>query len=236
MKYSLIIPTYEEKKNICILISMIDGYLTDKKINYEIVIVDDNSPDGTADEVLKIAEYLGNDKVKLLKRKGKLGLGTAYIDGFKLTTGDYIFLMDADFSHHPKFLIDFIEKQQSTQADVITGSRYIGSGGVYGWTFMRKLISRGANFFASFFLKPIVSDLTGSFRLYKREAFIKLIKDVKNVGYAFQMEIIIRAQYLNMKVDEVPITFVDRIHGASKLAMKEIFIYFQTVLKLYSEL
>ncbi len=101
---------------------------------------------------------------------------------------------------------------------------------------MRKLISRGANFFATFFLNPKVSDLTGSFRLYRRNAFISLIKEVKNVGYAFQMEIIVRAQYKNYKIAEVPITFVDRIHGESKLSSKEIFIYFQTVINLYREL
>lgn len=236
MKYSIIIPTYDEKENISLLISMINSYLSSEKVDYEVVVVDDNSPDKTYVEVEKMIEYLGKEKVKLLRRPGKLGLGTAYIDGYKKCTGDFIFLMDADFSHHPKFLIDYINKQKSTGAEVVTGSRYISSGGVYGWTITRKLISRGANFFASFFLNPKVSDLTGSFRLYTKKAFETLIEQAKNVGYAFQMEIIIRAQYKGMKIEEVPITFVDRIHGKSKLALKEIFIYFQTVLKLYSEL
>ena len=215
---------------------MINTYLSEKKINYEIIIVDDNSPDGTALEVNKMIKYLGQDKIKLLQRPGKLGLGTAYMDGFDLTSGEYVFLLDADFSHHPKFLLDFISKQQETGSDIVTGSRYINNGGVYGWNFQRKVISRGANFFATFFLKPKVSDLTGSFRLYSRKAFYDLMKTVKNVGYAFQMEIIVRAQYLGYKISEVPITFVDRIHGESKLALKEIFLYFQTVLKLYWEL
>lgn len=103
MKYSLIIPTYEEKKNIALLISMIDRYLTKEKVDYEIIIVDDNSPDGTKQEVEKMIKLLGENKVKLLNRPGKLGLGTAYMDGFKLTTGDFIFLMDADFSHHVRY-------------------------------------------------------------------------------------------------------------------------------------
>lgn len=100
---------------------------------------------------------------------------------------------------------------------------------------MRKIISRGANFLASFFLRPAISDLTGSFRLYSKKSFVQLIEEVKNVGYAFQMEIIIRAQYNNMTISEVPITFVDRIHGESKLSRKEIFIYFQTVFNLYAQ-
>ena len=100
MKYSLIIPTYEEKDNIAILISMIDKYLTQDKIDYEIIIVEDNSPDGTKNEVEKMIKLLGEKKVKVLNRPGKLGLGTAYIDGFNLVEGDFIFLMDADFSHH----------------------------------------------------------------------------------------------------------------------------------------
>lgn len=235
MKYSLIIPTYNEKKNIPILISMINSYLTEKNIEYEIIIVDDNSPDETY-KVIETLIPLFNNKLKLLKRPGKMGLGSAYIDGFSLTEGEYIFLLDADFSHHPKFLYDFIEKQQKEKSDIVTGSRYIGNGGVYGWSLKRKIISRGANFFSSFFLKPHVSDLTGSFRLYSRKAFETLLKKVKNIGYAFQMEIIIRAQYEGFKISEVPITFVDRIHGESKLTMKEIFLFFQTVLKLYYEL
>lgn len=102
VKYSIIIPTYEERRNITLLLTMIDSYLNSNNnaINYEVVVVDDNSPDGTADEVLKIKKYLGNNKIKLLKRPGLMGLGTAYIDGYKLCEGDYIFLMDADFSHH----------------------------------------------------------------------------------------------------------------------------------------
>ena len=101
---------------------------------------------------------------------------------------------------------------------------------------MRKFISRGANFLASFFLNPEISDLTGSFRLYRRDNFMELIKFIKNSGYAFQMEIIVRAQYFNMKISEIPISFVDRLMGKSKLGMKEILIYLKTVFTLYGEL
>lgn len=181
-------------------------------------------------------QLYGESKIKILQRPGKLGLGTAYIDGSKLCTGDFIFIMDADFSHHPKYLIDFINKQKQTNADIVTGTRYNLGGGVYGWNPLRKIISRGANFYASLFLRPGVSDLTGSYRLYRRSKFLELLPKIKNGGYAFQMEIMIRGVYAGYHVEEVPITFVDRLMGKSKLGMGEILIYFNTVLELYSEL
>ena len=235
-KYSLLIPTYNERDNISLLIYMIDKVLSSNNINYEIIIVEDNSPDKTIECVREMQKLYGEEKIKVLERPGKLGLGTAYMDGCKLCTGDFIFIMDADFSHHPKFLIDFINKQKETGADIVTGTRYNLGGGVYGWNPIRKIISRGANFMASFFLRPGISDLTGSYRLYKKDVFMDLVKDVKNGGYAFQMEIVIRAVYKGYKVEEVPITFVDRVMGKSKLGMGEILIYFNTVLDLYQEL
>ena len=235
-KYSLLIPTYNERDNISLLIYMIDKILTKNKINYEIIIVEDSSPDKTIDCVKEMQKLYGISKIKILERPGKLGLGTAYMDGCKLCTGDFIFIMDADFSHHPKFLIDFIKKQKETNADIVTGTRYNLGGGVYGWNPIRKIISRGANFLATFLLRPGVSDLTGSYRLFKKNVFEDLVKDVKNGGYAFQMEIIIRGVYKGYKVEEIPITFVDRVMGKSKLGMGEILIYFDTVLDLYQEL
>ena len=133
-------------------------------------------------------------------------------------------------------MLKFIQKQKETQADIVTGTRYNKGGGVYGWDVLRKLISRGANFVAGFFLKPQISDMTGSYRLYKREIISDIIKQIKSSGYAFQMEIIIRAQYLNYKIEEVGINFVDRLFGVSKLGMKEIIEYFFNVLRLYNEL
>ncbi len=108
--------------------------------------------------------------------------------------------------------------------------------GVYGWNPMRKFISRGANFFSSFLLRPVVSDLTGSFRLYKREIFDDLMKLITNSGYAFQTEVIVRAQYKGYKICEVPISFVDRLMGKSKLGFNEIITYFKTVISLYTTL
>jgi dolichol-phosphate mannosyltransferase len=133
--------------------------------------------------------------------------------------------MDADLSHHPKFFKDYIRKQKETNADIVTGSRYIRGGGVFGWNFKRKITSRGANFIATFFLNPGYSDLTGSFRLYKRDVLQTIMNRMQTKGYVFQMEALARAIDAGYKIAEVPITFVDRIYGESKLGAGEIVKY-----------
>ena len=126
-------------------------------------------------------------------RPGKLGLGSAYIDGLSKCQGEFIILMDADLSHHPKFIPEFIKKQKATGCDMVSGTRYQSGGGVHGWDLNRKLTSRVANFLAATALAPTSSDLTGSFRLYKRSVIEAIIPKVKSRGYVFQMEIITRA-------------------------------------------
>ncbi|MCJ1234969.1 dolichol-P-mannose synthesis [Varicellaria rhodocarpa] len=133
--------------------------------------------------------------------------------------------MDADFSHHPKFIPRMIKLQKKGGYDIVTGTRYAGNGGVYGWDLKRKIVSRGANLVADTVLRPGVSDLTGSFRLYKREALEKAIVMTQSKGYAFQMELIVRAKALGYTVAECPITFVDRVYGESKLGGDEIVAY-----------
>lgn len=133
--------------------------------------------------------------------------------------------MDADFSHHPKHITTMIELQKTNNADIVTGTRYRGDGGVYGWDLKRKLVSRGANLFADTVLQPGVSDLTGSFRLYKREILEKVIRVTESKGYTFQMEMMVRAKALGCKVVECPIEFVDRVYGESKLGGDEIVEY-----------
>ncbi len=118
--------------------------------------------------------------------------------------------MDADFSHHPKFIAEMIAKQKEEDYDIVTGTRYAGDGGVYGWDLKRKLVSRGANLFADTVLRPGVSDLTGSFRLYKRGVLERVISETESKGYTFQMEMMVRAKGMGYKVAEVPISFVDR--------------------------
>lgn len=204
------------------------------KINYEIIIIDDASPDGTQDVAKELVKLYGSDKILLRPRPGKLGLGTAYVHGLKHATGNFIIIMDADLSHHPKFIPEFIKLQTSKDYDIVSGTRYVGSGGVYGWDFKRKLISRGANFLAQFLLRPGASDLTGSFRLYKKRVLEKLITEVVSTGYTFQMEMLVRARQYGLTVGEVPITFVDRVYGQSKLGGSEIFQYAKNLLYLFA--
>lgn len=132
-----------------------------------------------------------------------------------------------------KIIISYVRVQNETKCDIVTGTRYINGGGVYGWNPLRKIISRGANFISTFLLRPVVSDLTGSYRLYKKEIFDELMNVITNSGYAFQTEVIIRAQYKGYKICEVPIAFVDRLMGLSKLGFNEIITYFKTVFDLY---
>ena len=141
--------------------------------------------------------------------------------------------MDADFSHHPKFIPQMVKIQKESGADIVSGTRYSGDGGVYGWDLQRKLISRGANLFADTVLRPGVSDLTGSFRLYKREVLRKVIAQTESKGYSFQMELMVRAKALGYIVRECPISFVDRIYGESKLGGEEIVEYLKGVISLW---
>uniref|UniRef100_A0A7I4ALH0 Dolichol-phosphate mannosyltransferase subunit 1 n=1 Tax=Physcomitrium patens TaxID=3218 RepID=A0A7I4ALH0_PHYPA len=160
--YSIIIPTYNECLNIALICYLLFKHLKD--YNFEIIIVDDASPDGTQDTVKKLQTIYGEDKILLRPRAAKLGLGTAYVHGLKYVSGDFVIILDADLSHHPKYLPNFIRKQLETDADIVTGTRYVNGGGVHGWDLRRKLTSRGANVLAHTLLWPRVSDLTGSFR------------------------------------------------------------------------
>ncbi|KAJ7561940.1 hypothetical protein O6H91_03G048400 [Diphasiastrum complanatum] len=168
----------------------------------------------------------------LRPRAAKLGLGSAYGHGLKHASGDFVVIMDADLSHHPKYLPGFIRKQLETNADIVTGTRYVKGGGVYGWDLRRKLTSRGANVLAHTLLWPKVSDLTGSFRLYKRSVLEDLVSACVSKGYVFQMEMIVRASRKGYHIEEVPITFVDRVYGTSKLGGSEIVQYLKGLLKL----
>jgi len=170
----------------------------------------------------------------LKPRPGKLGLGTAYVHGIKHATGNFIIIMDADLSHHPKFIPEFIRKQAEGNFDIVSGTRYVGSGGVFGWDLRRKIVSRGANYVAQILLRPGASDLTGSFRLYKREVLEILTKECVSKGYVFQMEMLVRARSIGFSIGEVPISFVDRVYGESKLGGNEIVQYLKGLLTLFA--
>ena len=232
--YSVILPTYNEVDNLPVMIYLLDTHFTLNKLKYEVIIVEDNSPDGTLKVAKKLQKFYGTVKIKLLPRAGKLGLGSAYMDGIKMCSGDYVFLMDADLSHHPRYMIDFINKQKEQDYDIVTGTRYRGNGGVAGWDLHRIIMSRGANLLADLMLSPGVSDLTGSFRLYKRPVLEDVITKVKGKAYVFQMEVIVRSRRSGYSIGEVPIIFVDRLYGESKLGANEIFAYLKGLWDLFT--
>ncbi|XP_057807722.1 dolichol-phosphate mannosyltransferase subunit 1-like [Salvia miltiorrhiza] len=238
-KYSIIVPTFNERLNIALIVYLIFKHLPN--VNFEIIVVDDGSPDGTQEIVKQLQEVYGEDRILLRPRPKKLGLGTAYVHGLKHATGNFVVIMDADLSHHPKYLPSFIKKQMETSASIVSGTRYVKGGGVHGWNLMRKLTSRGANVLAQTFLWPGVSDLTGSFRYYTTTIIISFTKksvleDVINScvskGYVFHMEMIVRASRKGYHIEEVPITFVDRVYGSSKLGGSEIVEYLKGLLYL----
>ncbi|XP_027075603.2 dolichol-phosphate mannosyltransferase subunit 1-like isoform X2 [Coffea arabica] len=229
-KYSIIIPTYNERLNIALLVYLIFKHLPN--VNFEIIVVDDGSPDGTQDIVKQLQSVYGEDRIPLRARPTKLGLGTAYIHGLKHASGNFVVIMDADLSHHPKYLPNFIKKQMETGADIVTGTRYVKGGGVHGWNLMRKLTSRGANVLAQTLLWPGVSDLTGSFRLYRKSVLEDVIGSCVSKGYVFQMEMIVRTTRKGYNIAEVPITFVDRVYGSSKLGGSEIVEYLKGLIYL----
>ncbi|XP_041455296.1 dolichol-phosphate mannosyltransferase subunit 1-like [Lytechinus variegatus] len=233
-KYSILLPTYNEKENLPLITWLIMKSFEKSGHDFEIIVIDDGSPDGTLEVAKQLQDIYGSDKIVLRPRAKKLGLGTAYIHGIKHATGNYIIIMDADLSHHPKFIPEFIRLQKEEGCDVVSGTRYQGSGGVYGWDLKRKIISRGANFLAQVLLRPGASDLTGSFRLYKKEVLQRLIDSCVSKGYVFQMEMIVRARQFGYKVGEVPITFVDRFYGESKLGGSEIISYAKGLLYLFA--
>ncbi|XP_040185711.1 dolichol-phosphate mannosyltransferase subunit 1 [Rana temporaria] len=232
--YSVLLPTYNERENLPIIVWLLVKYFGESGYKYEIIIIDDGSPDGTLEVAKQLQKIYGGDKILLRPREKKLGLGTAYVHGMQHASGNFIIIMDADLSHHPKFIPEFINKQKEGDFDVVSGTRYAGNGGVYGWDLKRKLISRGANYLSQVLLRPGASDLTGSFRLYKRSVLQKLVENCVSKGYVFQMEMIVRARQFNYTIGEVPISFVDRVYGESKLGGNEIVSFLKGLLTLFA--
>ena len=237
-EYTILLPTYKEVENLPYIIYLINKTFEKSKFDHEIIVIDDGSDDGTQEackDLMKIYNTAEKDIIRLKPRAKKLGLGTAYVHGMTFARGNFIILMDADMSHHPKFIPKMIELQKSGGYDIITGTRYVTGGGVYGWDTRRKLTSRVANYLADTSLNLGVSDLTGSFRLYKKEILQSCVRDVKSKGYVFQMEMMFRAREKGYKVGEVPITFVDRQFGSSKLGTSEIYQYAQGLVSFFCE-
>lgn len=214
----VIIPTYNEKDNIKSLIEKIIEIEKKNNLNLDILVVDDNSPDGTGKLVDKISQK--NKKINLLNRKNKQGLGKAYIAGFKWALYEKyerIISMDADFSHNPKYLSHLIK--YSEKYDVVIGSRYIKGGGIKGWELFRYLNSWGANFITRFLLGLKPKDVTAGFKCYSRK-FLEFIdfNSIISSGYAFQVEMINLAAKGGFTIYETPIIFIDRRVGQSKIS------------------
>ena len=217
MKKIVLIPTYNEKENITAILHAVLGLSSD----FHVLIIDDNSPDGTASIVESLmGKFL--QRLFLLKRPGKQGLGTAYILGFKWALDhnyDYIFEMDADFSHNPNDLDRLLQACELKGADVAIGSRYVKGGETENWPIDRRIYSLGGSAYTRIITGMPIKDPTAGFVCYKKEVLADINLDaIKFIGYAFQIEMKFAAWKLGYKIKEVPITFVDRKIGTSKMS------------------
>jgi dolichol-phosphate mannosyltransferase len=217
-KNLVIIPTYNEKENIQKMVEKVFSL----KPDFDLLIIDDGSPDGTA-EIVKTLQQKYTDKLHLLQRQGKQGLGTAYIVGFKWAIEkkyDYIFEMDCDFSHDPDDLPRLLHACENG-ADVAVGSRYCKGGKVKNWPVGRILMSYFASVYVRLILWINIRDTTAGFKCYKRHVLETINLDsIKFMGYAFQIEMKYASLKKGFKIVEVPITFIDRVEGVSKMSSK----------------
>lgn len=216
-KNLVIIPTYNEKENIEAIINTVFELPRD----FEILIIEDNSPDGTA-AIIKELQLQHPDKLHMVERKGKLGLGTAYIAGFKWAIEhqyDFIFEMDADFSHPPKDLISLHDACLNQSADLAIGSRYISGVNVVNWPMGRVLMSYFASIYVRFITRMTIMDTTAGFKCYRRKVLETIQLDkIRLKGYAFQIEMKFTTWKYGFKIVEVPIIFTDRTQGSSKMS------------------
>jgi len=219
-KALIIIPTYNEAENIVNIINELVA-INYEGVNIEILVVDDNSTDGTA-ELVKALNYY---RVHIIERPGKLGLGTAYIRGFKFAIEnnyDYVFEMDADFSHDPKAIPRFLDKLNDF--DVVVGSRYIEGIAVVNWPLSRLMISIGASYYTRMITFLPIKDVTAGFMAYRVPSLKQIdFERVKSNGYSFQIEMKFRMWKKGFKITEIPIVFIDRRAGVSKMSRKIVY-------------
>ena len=228
MSVTIIVPTYNECENITDLVTQ----LLALPLNAGVIVVDDNSPDGTG----KLADALAeaNSRVKVIHRAGKLGLGTAYIAGFKyaLANGaELVITMDADFSHHPRYIPAMVDLAKTHHVTI--GSRYVPGGGVENWEWYRQFLSWGANQVARTLLGLKAHDCTAGFRCYHRQVLQNIDLDhIFSNGYSFLVEMAYKCQRLGCTFGETPIIFANRARGTSKISQHEIFRAMYTVFRL----
>lgn len=228
MSVCVIIPTYNEKGNIVDLVHQILALPLDIRV----LIVDDNSPDGTGEIADELAEQ--NDNVSVIHRSAKLGLGTAYVAGFKQGLADgaeRLITMDADFSHHPSYIPNLVAL--ADHYHITIGSRYIPEGGVQNWDLRRRFLSWGANALARTALNLKAHDCTAGFRCYHREVLLSIELDhIFSSGYSFLVEMLFKCQRRGFTVGEIPIIFANRTRGKSKISQREIYKAMYTVIRL----
>lgn len=223
-KLAIATPTYNEKENITELVETIKKVLDPIKIDTTILIIDDNSPDGTGKIADKLADKYNSSpfKVTVMHRAGKMGLASAYIQAFKKLLRqdfDYILTVDADLSHQPKYIPELLEKID--KYDLVIGSRNVPGGAVENWSILRRILSKGGSLYSRLILGVNVKDFTGGFNLYKREILEKVDLDkIKSEGYAFLIEMKYRIIKKDAKFYEVPIIFPDRKRGKAKMSKK----------------
>jgi dolichol-phosphate mannosyltransferase len=230
MRPVIVLPTYNERENLADIVRDIFAL---KISGLRLIIVDDNSPDGTGQMADELAKTFS--AIQVIHRSRKEGLGRAYLAGFKLALAskdnDCIFEMDADFSHQPKYLPIFLREIE--KADIVLGSRYIPGGRVENWGFLRRFISHQANFIIHLVLRLPVKDLTGGFKCWRRQVLEQLdLGGVESSGYNFQIELTYKAFRRGFKIVETPIVFVERRAGRSKFSIFIMLESFWKVLKL----
>jgi len=217
--YLVIVPTYNEITSIGILLPQL------LELNLDVLVVDDGSPDGTADACRQLG--LESGRVVVVERKKKLGLGSAYKAGFKYGEDrgyKYLIEMDADGSHQVSDLQLLMSAMESEKPDLIIGSRWISGGAVQNWARHREWLSRLANIYARLLLGGKVKDMTAGFRIYRTEKLVQIdLPSVKSEGYCFQIEMTMRMAQIKSTILEVPITFVERKYGVSKMSKKIVF-------------
>lgn len=229
MRVAVIIPTYNERENLPPLAGEI---LALEQVDH-LIVVDDNSPDGTGELADELAKR--DPRVVVVHRPGKQGLGRAYVAGFRRAMelgADVIITMDADFSHHPRYIPAMLEKL-TMPCDIVIGSRYVPGGGTRHWGLDRQFLSAGANMVARLSLGLRAHDCTAGFRAYRRHVLESIpLDNIRSNGYSFLVEMLYRCQQAGFRVGEVPIIFEDRQRGQSKISREEIYKAMLTVFRL----
>lgn len=227
---SIVIPTYNESKNIVKILDSLRTALT-REMNAEIIVVDDNSPDGTSKTV---EEYAKNSKnhgysIQIIRRETKRGLSSAIVTGIEHAKGDAVVVMDSDLSHPPQTIPQMVEELQNSDCDIVVASRYVKGGSVSGWPFKRKLISKGVTKIAQHGLGIKIKDPMSGFFAFKRHIVNNIKFDA--IGYKILLEILVKAR--GAKVKEIPYNFIDRTTGSSKMDFSVCVNYLQSVWRLY---